>query len=951
MSINNIGRLAILVWMASLALFSATCQASSIDVIKHPEGTVEGCLPNGLRYLILHNDFPASRIEYRLVWRIGAIQQDDSQGGCAHFLEHMAFGGSENFPDRGAVAYLESLGMKYGIDINAYTGQDRTIYMFATPSDMPEQGGVENALRIISDWMDKLIINPDRVKTEKGIIQEELRGYEVDDPFYGLKIGQNRFSRRMPLGTPEEVEAVTADVLKEFYRKWYLPRFAGIVVVGDVDPEEVEAEIKRRFSGIKAGKDPGLQQYSLDYDPARQIMVYTDSLISEEQLEVIIPHSSQVNSTIGDHRRSAVGRVVTNALNYRLAENGIPAEVSNAWYLGSTDHLVFSIREGSGLDLNQAIRKTSSIVNDVVANGFGTDEIVYHAGRVAKRAGRVSRTCYPSDTLCDDFTDYLLSGDRYVSDSAQIEELQNEIASISSEEARELLKEWLASSDVMLMALRTPEEKNDQTALTEYTRSWKAGLKIPADPYVFKAPVAQVTEVVPPPEVLTRSYAYDPSAVTATRNYPSLGITRLTLSNGMTLLLKNTLDDGGVLFSMVAPGGLGAIAPADLPLYGSTASYIDMGGIAKAPDGIGDYMYTNDIALGMALENNWHGFLGSFAPGKSNEFFNLVYEKITDPELRYEDFEDFRSSMSEDQEESVLSKMLRRAPDRQLMARLDELMGNVIDFDAPFDSVSDKAALRRIYADRMNLDSIASFYRSLYTQPEGAVFMVAGNFDADSVARDFVSVFSRLEPTSECPRGFTSLNLPTSTVTERFDSEDKGKTEFDYIYFGEYEPNLRNSLVLKLMGFVMRNRVIADLREKRALVYSPYVVLNYEGLPRGYYYFDISSSTENSHMQAVREALDGVISDLRVNPVTDSELEAIKRSCIINRRETLNPMSPSAWRTLMMNLVKNGESLEDFENYEAIIGSITPEELRDGFNRYINPDLYLLLYISDEDIK
>lgn len=949
--IKNNCRLAILIWMASLAFIGSESYADLTDSIKFPEGTVYGTLPNGLQYLILHNEFPSSRVEYRLVWRVGALQQDDTEGGCAHFLEHMAFGGSENFPNRGAVAYLESLGMKYGIDINAYTGQDRTIYMFATPSDIPAEGGVAKALNIISDWMDKLIINPDRVKTEKGIIQEELRGYATEDPFYDLKIGQNQFSKRMPLGTTEEVEAVTAKKLKDFYRKWYLPRYAGIVVVGDVDPLEVEKEIIRQFSRIKPGKDPVLQQYSLDYDPSRQIMIYTDSLISQEQLEIIIPHATQVNRTLDDLRRSSIGRVVTGALNRRLSTAGIPAEVSDAWYLGSTNHLVFSIREGKETDLNQAIRKTAAVVNDVITNMFADDEIAYFAERVAKRSGSSSRICYPSDQICDDFTDYFISGDRYISDSEQIEELQKGIATISAEEATSLLKEWIGSSDVMLMALLSGENKDDKEALGEYSADWQLGLRTPTDPYVFEAPKEIKIEKIAAPAVLATHHNFDPSMITESRDFPGLGVRELKLANGITLLLKQTMDDGAVLFSMVAPGGLATIATSDLPLYGSTASYIEMGGIAKVPEGIGDYMYTNDIALGMALENNWHGYLGSFAAENDNEFFNLVYEKITDPELKYEDFEDFRASMYEEEEESVLSKMLKRAPDRQLSARLDVLMGNTLDFDAPYNAVADKDSLRRSYADRMNLDSIATFYKKLYTQPEGVVCVVAGNFDLDSITRNFVSVFNRLSPDGEAPKGISALTLPTTTIEERFDSEEPGKSDFSYLYFGEYEPGLRNSLVLKLMGFVLRNKVIADLREKKALVYSPFAGLNYEGLPRAYYYFDVVSSTDNKNMKAVKDALDYVIEDLRTNPVSDKELEAIKRSCIINRREALNPQSPSTWRTVLTNLVKNGEALEDFERYERIIASITPEEIRQGFEKYVNPQLYVLLYISDEDIK
>lgn len=949
--IKNFCRLAALFGAASFASYNATCSAELSDLVKLPEGTLVGRLPNGLEYLILHNDFPASRIEYRLVWQVGAVQQDDSQGGCAHFLEHMAFGGSENFPDRGAVAYLESLGMKYGIDINAYTGHDRTIYMFATPSDMPAEGGVEKALSIISDWMDKLIINPTRVETEKDIIQEELRGYSIDDPFYDLKIGQNRFSRRMPLGTPEEVDAVTADVLKKFYRKWYLPRFAGIVVVGDVDPEDVEQEIKRQFSDIKAGKDPGFRHYSLDYEPSRQIMIYADSLISQDQLDIIIPHASHVNRTIGDLRRSAVSRIVTDALSRRMAANGVSADVSDNWYLGTTNHLVFAVREGRDTDLRSSIRRTAAVINDVLTNGFDDAEIAFHAAKAAERVGRMSREGYSSGLLCEDFADYFISGDRYISDKDQIEELQKAVATINADEATAMLREWLSDSDTMLMALRTGEYKDDNATLAEFTGDWQQGFQTAIEPYVFVAPEEHMPEVVPTPAVLAERHVFDQSMIAGQTDYKSLGIREIRLANGMTLLLKKTVDDGGVLFAMVAPGGLGTIKTDDLPLYGSTASYIDMGGIAKMPEGVGEYMYTHDIALGMALENNWHGFLGAFAPDKSNEFFNLLYEKITDPELRYEDFEDFRSSMMEEQEESVLAKMLRRAPDRQLMARMDELMGNTIDFDAPYKAAQDKDALRRNYARRMNLDSIAHFYRSLYTQPEGAVFIVTGNFEPDSIVRDFVSVLGRMTPVADAPQGVSPLNLPELTMSQRFDSENEGQTEFDYLYFGKYEPGLRNSLVLKLMSFVLRNRVIADLREKRALVYSPYVILNYEGLPRGYYYFDVSSSTDNKNMTAVKDALDDVIADLRSKPVSAAELDAIKRSCIISRRETLNPQSPSAWRTLMMNLVKNGESLADFDNYESIINSITPEEIRQGFIDYINPYYYILLYISDEDIK
>ncbi len=940
-----------------LGTASAVCTPVSggePEVISLPEGTVEGRLPNGLRYLILHNDFPAKRAEFRLIWNIGSVQQDETEGGCAHFLEHIAFGGSENFPDRGAVAYLESLGMKYGVDINAFTGHDRTIYMFGFPTDSIAAEGYDRPLSIISDWMSRLTINPQRVETEKGIILEELRSSFQDDRFYALKTGQNRFSARMPLGTPEEVSRVTAEGLERFYRRWYIPQFATIVVVGDVEPTEVEKSIRQHFSHLKRRPDPGLRRYPLEYSPSRQIMLDVDSLNNRETAEIIIPHPTIVTRTIDDARRKTAGRVVVDALNFRLADKGFDADISDAWYLADRNHLVFKALENRNASLDSCVRAIASEISGVLSVGFSEDEIRYHADRAARRAGKATHSGYTSAMWCDDFADYVLSGDRYISSPTQMVQLQEAIKSITAAEATSTLREWMNHADTMLIAVSTSAANAPRRTLDALSADWEKGLSKPRLDYVFSEPYHPAVDTIRPHEALTRRYKCAPGAVSSTRDYASLGIRDLSLANGMRLILKPTLDDGDVYFAMLAPGGYGTVKPEELPLLGSTASYIDMGGIAKMPETTGEYMYQNGMALGMALENDRHGFLGSFTADKAMEFFNLVYEKITDPELRYDDFNEIKQSMLDDLDnegESVLEKMLGRAPDRQLSARMDELMCNVLSADRAYAGAADAKAARRRDIERLDLDSIAAFYRRLYTRPDSCVLIITGNFDAASISEAATAVFSRLKAESTAPIAFTKLNLPETTVKERFANDNPSQTEFDYLYFGRFEPGLRNSLILKLISNLMRNHVIAELREKRALVYSPYVMLNYEGLPRGYYYFDINSSTDNAKMPAVEEALRYVIDDLSNNPVDEAELDAIKRSCIIAKRETLTPYSPSAWRTTLLSLLKNGESLEDFDRYESVIESITPEEIMQAFRRYINPNLYVMLYMSDEVLK
>lgn len=953
-NLKQVCTLAVLLGTASIVCTPQADAAPQSPVISLPQGTVEGRLPNGLKYLILRNDFPAKRAEFRLVWNVGAVQQDDTEGGCAHFLEHMAFGGSENFPDRGAVAYLESLGMKYGVDINAFTGHDRTIYLFGLPTDSMATGGYDRPLTIIADWMARLTINPQRVETEKGIILEELRSSFQDDRFYDLKIGQNRFSARMPLGTPEEVSRVTADVLEKFYRKWYLPQFATIVVVGDVDPAEVEKAIRRQFSFLKRRPDPGLCRYPLAYTPARQIMLDVDTLNNRETAEIIIPHPTIVTRTIDDARRKTIGRVVVDALSFRLADKGVDTDISDTWYLANSNHLVLKALESRNVSLDSCVTAIASEISGVISGGFTDEEIRYHADRAARRIGKNSYSGYTSAMWCDDFADYALTGDRYISSPAQSALLQEAVKTISAAEATATLREWMHHADTMLIAVSTSPINAPRRTLDALTSDWQRGMSAPRTDYVFSEPYRPAADTIPTPEILTRRYQSHPDDIASTRDYASLGIRDLRLANGMRIIIKPTLDDGDTYFAMLAPGGYGTVPVEKLPLFGSTASYIDMGGIAKMPENTGEYMYQNGMALGMALENDWHGFLGSFTADKAGEFFNLVYEKITDPELRYDDFNEIKQSMIEDldsDDESVLEKMLNRAPDRQLMARMDELMCNVLSADRAYSGVEDVKAARRRDIESLDLDSIAAFYRSLYTRPDSCVVILTGNFDAASMTDAAVSVFSRLKAESAEPLGFTQLNLPEATVSERFPNDNPSQTEFDYLYFGRYEPGLRNSLILKLMSNLMRNHVIAELREKRALVYSPYVMLNYEGMPRGYFYFDINSSSDNAKMPAVEEALRYVIDDLRENPVADAELDAIKRSCIIAKREALTPYSPSSWRTTLMSLLKNGEALDDFDRYESVIESITPEEIMQSFRRYINPDLYVMLYMSDEPLK
>ena len=204
--------------LAVLFLLAVVSRAQSVswnDRIMNPLGIVDEKLDNGLRYILVENDSPDRMIEMRLIFRAGSVLETEENRGAAHFLEHMAFGGTRHFPGHKLVDWLESRGVQYGISINAYTGYDRTVYQLAIPSDNLKD--IDNAFLILKDWLVDIPLDEEKVESEKGIIIEELRGYDVGDEFYNLKIGSGLYSKGIPLGTEEDIRKMTPEILREFH--------------------------------------------------------------------------------------------------------------------------------------------------------------------------------------------------------------------------------------------------------------------------------------------------------------------------------------------------------------------------------------------------------------------------------------------------------------------------------------------------------------------------------------------------------------------------------------------------------------------------------------------------------------------------------------------------------------------------------------------------------------
>ena len=911
------------------------------DRILLPLGVVEEKLDNGLTYILVENDSPDRMIEMRLIFRAGSVLETKENRGAAHFLEHMAFGGTRHFPGHKLIDYLESRGVQYGMGINAYTGYDRTVYQLAIPSDKSKD--IDNALLIIKDWLADIHLDKDKVEREKGIIIEELRGYDVGDEFYDLKIGSGLFGQGIPLGTEEDIRKMTPETLKAFHDKWYTLSQATVVLVGDFDVNDARERIKKTFGSLKSTTSPDYREYPHTYDPGINFAQVGDTLLRKASLEIMIPHECTSRRTVGDAVDCERKDMLISALTERFSDTGKDVSFSNTWYLADKDHFTISINGTTKEDVSLKIIEAVAELRRVASEGFTAEEMDIVRSKCLSRF-QIPHTRSNSSYICESIASDVMFGDRDITDPKQFEWAKEELASTLSEDLQKILVRWLfAAENCRLVAYKFNPVLTEGFSVPELELLWNIGKKKELGKYVYVAKEPEPEDpIVEIPAWLSNEKEYDSSMIVERKDYPHTGITEVTLTNGFRIVLRPTNDeDDKIQLQMFAPGGLSRAPESDFPRYEGPAGYMELSGISKLSDD--DYsaiLSQNDMGLIIAMESWWHGIIASAPSDKSQVLLNLILEKMLRPRLNYKEFEELRKSEVEDfGHESYLSKLMKSDYSRQLTARADSLVGNIMTGRRSEMTMDDLKSL--------DLNEISAFYKKLYSNPNGMTCVVCGAFDTEKLLRQIVSVFGQLTSREPNRYGVSYHTQPQVWQVHTWPNANPTQSNFHYILSGKYEPSMRNGLILKLMQNIVRGRLLSVLREENSLVYSPYISLYYNAVPDNIFYFDINASVDRSNTSVVHKYLNTIISDLQAIKVSNKELSTLKQIFLVNKRNYLQNDATSGWKTYLVGQIKNNESMEDLEDYEDILFSISQEDIREGFRTLVHIDNRLILSIGD----
>ncbi|WP_259133647.1 M16 family metallopeptidase [Chryseobacterium ginsenosidimutans] len=309
--------------LAVVVLMSANGFAQSIPM----DASVKtGTLSNGMKYYIKKNNLPEKKVDFRLAINAGSILEDENQRGLAHFMEHMNFNGTKNFPDNKLVDFLQSIGVKFGQHLNAYTSFDETVYMLPVPLDKP--GNLDAGLKVMEDWAFNATLSDEQINKERGVVLEELRlGLGADkrmsDKYLPKLLYNSQYANRLPIGKKDVLENFKPDVIRQFHTDWYRPDLMAIVVVGDINVDEVEKKIKENFSKYKNPSKPKERKtFDLPNHKETLVAIETDPDATNSMVQFIMKDSEayQPDVTVEQYNQSLVEQITTTMLNNRLGE-------------------------------------------------------------------------------------------------------------------------------------------------------------------------------------------------------------------------------------------------------------------------------------------------------------------------------------------------------------------------------------------------------------------------------------------------------------------------------------------------------------------------------------------------------------------------------------------------------------------------------------------------------
>ena len=899
-----------------------------------------GKLPNGLVYYIKKNVEPKNRAELYLGNKIGSLMENDDQLGLAHFTEHMAFNGTKDFPKNEIINYLQKAGVRFGADLNAYTGFNQTVYQLPIPTDSAEV--FKTGFKILANWAGKVTMEGKEIDNERGVIIEEDRqrgkdaGERIRKQILPLLLGDSQYARRLPIGDVQLLQTFTHDKIRNFYKDWYRPNLQSVIAVGDFDVNEVEKLIIANFSDLtNPANERARPYYSIPDNAQPLIKLVTDKEQPYNVAQVIYKQKQGTVKTEGDYKVLLTQNLVNSMMAARLAEitqkGNAPFLFAQSAYAPYQGGLVWGLSAlqtvavaKTGAELQKAVVAAIAENERMAKFGFTAGELEtakkkMEAG-VEKQFKEKDKT--KSAALVQQYLNNFLIGTAMPSAEHSYELSKKTLQHITLADINAAAKAMVTKTNQIIVVQAPEKEKENlptEAALLAAIKNAGNGVTPYVDNTVNKPLIAQAPKAG--------------TIVNETKN-DKIGVTSLTLSNGVKVVLKPTdFKNDQIIFTSFAKGG-SSLAKDDDFQSADNANLIAQSGVGDFnPTQLSKYLAGKTVSASAYINDLYQGFSGSASPKDLETAFQLIYAYATNPR---KDVEIFNKNISD---YKVITANKNSSPTSVFADTVQAVMANYHKRGMPT-NLSD--------IDKINLDKAYAFYKDRFADASGQTFVFVGNFDVEKI-KPLITTYLASLPSLNRNENFVDngVNPPKGKVSKAVKKGLEDKVTVQLVFHDNYTYNAENNVMLDALKASLDIKITERLREKESGVYSPGVSLSVQKYPTAQYFFTISFNCAKANVEKLVNAALEEVNAFKQNGVTAEDLQKFKSEEL--RQEELSLRENAFWVNYLTNRLKYGDNLDQVLGNTARINGVTVEATKAAAQKYLNGDNYIRLVLLPEN--
>jgi zinc protease len=905
--------------------FNTTIAQTNADGIPIDKNVKVGKLANGLTYYIRRNVKPEGKVELKLAVNTGSVLEKDNQQGVAHFLEHMAFNGTKNFPKNELTNYLQKAGVRFGADLNAHTSFDETVYDLPISSKDPNvlQGGYQ----VIRDWAGNLLLETAEINKERGIILEEKRmrlgaGMRMMMQYFPSLLNNSIYSKRLPIGTEEVIKTAPREAFTSFYKDWYRPNNMAVIVVGDIDVAAAEATIKAMFSNLKnpanAPARPSL--IPVEWHKTNKADVVTDKENTSNSVQIYLGLSKSGNpSTWTSYGEATLSNFVDQLINSRLREYSLKASSPISSARINLDGGMF--RGYKQATLRASVKEdATAAINTIVAEVLRAKKFGFTKAEF-DRVKKETLETYNEMAAEKDKTESASFAQEYVSNfldkepapgiEAEKAFVDKYFAVLTLEKVNAEIAKLNLDAPSFVLYTATEGVKNLPTQAS-LLAAYDAAKKQTVEAYTEKAVATELMDAMP-----------KAGSIVKTDNNADFKTNIYTLSNGVKVIVKKTdFKNDEILVRGYQWGGNTTLTDAEIQnaKYFSVLSQL---GIGKHNRSELVKMMTGVTANASFMpSNNTLGVNGSSSVKDVEKLMQIIHLKLTDINFDREELEGIRSASKQQM------GMMKNNPSFKFSDTLNKFRYNNSKRSIGLPDAAEIEAL--------NFDDVIKVYKKMTSNFNGLTLVFVGNVDEATLKPLLEKYIASL------PSQSTAVTVNTANILRPITGNNtlivkggkENKSEIQLSYYGNLTSfDDKENMAYGLMAEVLQMKTTEKLREEMGGTYSPRVGGNMSRSPMLEYTLTLSVPSAPENVDKLTAAFDELVKKVAGGNVTDEDMVKVKeqRKKLFETQMKTN----NFWLSTIENQDMYGYNPAIITNYFDRLTAITKEDLVAVAKKYL----------------